>query len=178
MGLEPLAFGLVHIIVGQLRLGHGGGQTLVLAQLYLRIQLRQGGEGEALRPDVHDAQLRRSGHQDLLLAEGLHQSPGEGLVHRLLIEHVRGVGLLQSLTGGLAGGAAVHGVQVPVGLIGVVQGLLPLRLLHPDGQLHPVVVLGFFFQYGHGISSKFMILSPYYTGKAPPPQPFPIVKKL
>ena len=165
VGLEPLAFGLVHIVVGQLRLGHGGGQALVLAQLYLRIQLRQGGEGEALRPDVHDAQLRRPGHQDLLLAEGLHQGPGEGLVHRLLIEHVRGVGLLQGLAGGLAGGAAVHGVQVPVGLIGVVQGLLPLLPLHPDGQLHPVVFLHLFVQYGHGCSSKFMILSPIIPEK-------------
>ena len=165
VGLEPLLHGLVHVVVGQLRLGHGGGQALILAQLHLRIQLCQSGEGEALRPDVHNTQLRGPGHQDLLPAEGLHQGPGERGVHRLLIEHVRGIRLLQGLAGSLARGAAVHGIQVPVGLIRVVQGLLPLLPLHPDGQLHPAVFLHLFVQYGHGCSSKFMILSPIIPEK-------------
>ena len=97
-------------ITGELGIFPRGGQALVLAQLHLRIQVDEGGEGVAVWADGLHVQGGRGGDLDVLGGDGLHQCGGEGLVHRLLIEQIVAVCLFQRLTGSLAHGVALHRV--------------------------------------------------------------------
>ena len=153
VALQILVNGGGDVVIGQLHLRPGGGEPLVLAQLHLRIQVNKGGEYIALGADGLHAQLRGPGHADVLLAHGLHQSHGEGAVHRILIEHIRAVLFLHFLTGG-QGAVLFFKKRLPL-LISVLQGLFPGALLHLDGQHHLAVFFVFTVQQHTASSSKF-----------------------
>ena len=153
MILQVFPDGGGNIVVGQLHLGPGGGETLVLPQLHLRVEVDKGAEYIALGPDGLHGQLRGPGHADVLLAHGLHQSDGEGVIHRILVKHIGSVLFLHLLPGGQ--GAVLLGKQRLAPLIGLLQRLFPGLLFHLNGQHHPAVFFIFPFQQHTASSSKF-----------------------
>ena len=120
------------VVAAQLHLRVHGGQSLVLPQLHLRVQVDKGGEGIAVRADLLHRQGGRAGDLDIALADGLHQRGGIGVVHRLLIEKLRAVLLFDVLPRGLPADGA-HGLHA---LVAPRQRSLPCVPVHRDGQAH------------------------------------------
>ncbi len=120
------------IIAAELHLRIDGGKALVLPQLHLRVQVDNGGEGVAVGADGLHRQGGGTGDLDVVLADGLHQRLGIGVVHRVLVQELGAVFLLDVLTGGLA----LHGEHGLHALIAACQGLLPCLLIHGDGQAY------------------------------------------
>ena len=140
------------VLLGQLRLGVHGAEALVLAQLYLGVQVDESGKGEAIRANVLHRQGGGAGDGDVLLSDGIHQRLGIRLVDGLLIQEIAAVDGLDLLTGGFA----LHGAQGLDAVVAVHQRVLPCAAVHGYGQAHLAVfrnVLAFFDL--HGRSSFF-----------------------
>ena len=144
MILQVLLDGGGDVVIGQLHCGAGGGETLVLPQLYLGVEVDEGGEDVAIGADGFHAQLRGAGYADVLLPHGLHQRHGEGAVHGVLIEHVGAVLFLHLLAGGQS--AVLLLEEIFALLIGFVQRLFPRLLLHLNGEHHLAIFFVFTVQ--------------------------------
>lgn len=144
--------------------GVHGAEALVLAQLYLGVQVDESGKGEAIRANVLHRQGGGAGDGDVLLSDGIHQRLGIRLVDGLLIQEIAAVDGLDLLTGGFA----LHGAQGLDAVVAVHQRVLPCAAVHGYGQAHLTVfrnVLAFLISMGGppSFGKSCLLSSVYYT---------------